>query len=231
MDESMTYFTQVVEKEYFDSFATPDEFIYADIELLKTYAFQNGVTFEECLKSMCRQGDYAAEITRQLSGEQFVIYAFGLDYTGTPLTGLNYREVSTVLVEQSDVTFEIEVSQSDYLEGEGIENPVGVTLDYFSEKGEIEITRALRADTDYVVYAVSVSEECILNSEMVVYEFHTGSVTMSDNQLALEGTNVETRIIDYRITTTNTDPYIVHALEAAPYKGMTQLYVYADPSW
>lgn len=42
-----------------------------------------------------------------------------------------------MLVEQSDVTFEIEVSQSDYLEGEGIENPVGVTLDYFSEKGEI----------------------------------------------------------------------------------------------
>ena len=50
----MTYFTQVVEKEYFDSFGSSDEFIQADIELIKTYASENGMTFEECLQQMLK---------------------------------------------------------------------------------------------------------------------------------------------------------------------------------
>lgn len=51
----MTYFTQVVEKEYFDSFSSSDEFIQADIELIKTYASENGMTFEECLQQMLKK--------------------------------------------------------------------------------------------------------------------------------------------------------------------------------
>ena len=54
VDESMTYFTQVVEKEYFDSFGSSDEFIAADIDLLKLYASENGMTFEECLQQMLK---------------------------------------------------------------------------------------------------------------------------------------------------------------------------------
>lgn len=264
----MTYFTQVVEKEYFDSFGSSDEFIQADIELIKTYASENGMTFEECLQSMCKQGDYSAEVVRQLSGKQFVIYAFGLDYTGKVLTGLTYREVSTVQVEQSDITFEIEVSQDgktttakivpsdseqyyiagivdaneyynmpggyilgyrqstiwdnvDMLEQMQMPDPYSLTLNMVAEKGTCTIDQELTAGTDYVVYAVSISDECIINSEPEILEFRTDDVVKSENVLTLDVVNIETRLIDVKVTTTNGDPYVVNVLEAAPYKGLT----------
>ena len=112
VDESMAYFTQVVEKEYFDSFGSSDEFIAADIDLLKLYASENGMTFEECLQQMLKKGMFSRELVRQRSGKAFVIYAFGMDYAGEVTAGLYSREVSTVEVVQSDITFEIEVHQA-----------------------------------------------------------------------------------------------------------------------
>lgn len=109
----------------------------------------------------------------------------------------------------------------DMLKSQQVEDPYAVALNLVADKGEITISEDLTADADYVVYAVSISDECIINSEPQIYEFHTDEPVMSDNKLTLEVTNVETRIIDFEITTTNDDPYIVYALEAAPYKGMT----------
>ena len=268
VDESMTYFTQVVEKEYFDSFGSSDEFIAADIDLLKLYASENGMTFEECLQQMLKKGMFSRELVRQLSGKQFVIYAFGLDYTGASLTGLNSREVSTVQVEQSDITFEIEVSQDgktttakivpsdseqyyiagivdaneyynmpggyilgymqstiwdnvDMLEQMQMPDPYSLTLNMVAEKGTCTIDQELTAGTDYVAYAVSISDECIINSEPEILEFRTDDVVMSDNVISIEIVNVETRLIDVEVKTTNDDPYVMLALEASPYKGLT----------
>ena len=272
-DTSMTYFSQVVEKEYFDQFGSSEEFINADVELIKTLAAEQGLTFEECLKNVLKKGNYSKNLKYQSSQKQYVIYAFGMDYSGNILTGLDSRAASTVPVEQSDITFDIEVSQEgrntvikivpsdkeqtyiaevvgadffddpfandpgadyifDYRQGMlwqnidmytsmGYPDPYAIVLNGSAVTGDQTITTELSADTDNVVFAVSINEECILNSVPEIVRFHTDDVVMSDNELNLDILNVETRIIDVSVTTTNDDPYVFYALEAAPYKGMS----------
>lgn len=171
--------------------------------------------------------------------------------------------MSTVQVEQSDITFEIEVSQDgktttakivpsdseqyyiagivdaneyynmpggyilgymqstiwdnvDMLEQMQMPDPYSLTLNMVAEKGTCTIDQELTAGTDYVAYAVSISDECIINSEPEILEFRTDDVVMSDNVISIEIVNVETRLIDVEVKTTNDDPYVMLALEAYP---------------
>lgn len=271
-DTAMTYFSQVVEKEYFNQFGSPEEFINADVELIRTLAAEQGLTFEECLKSVLKKGNYSRNLKYQLSQKQYVIYAFGMDYSGNILTGLDSRVASTAPVDQSDITFEINVHQEgrttvvnvvpsdkeqtyitgvvdaarfnkpydnvddadyifdfkqgmlwqdiDYYTSMGYPDPYAFVLRNNAVSGDNTATMELSAAEDYVVYAVSVNEQCILNSEPEIYEFRTDDVVKSDNVLTLEIVNVETRFIDVSVTTTNDDPYVLYAIEAAPYKGL-----------
>lgn len=273
-DTAMTYFSQVVEKEYFDQFGSPEEFINADVELIRTLAAEQGLTFEECLKNVLKKGNYSKNLTYQSFQKQYVIYAFGMDYSGNILTGLDSRAASTAPVEQSDITFDIEVTQegrstvinivpsdkeqtyiaevvdaksfdepfdnkpgADYIfeykqnmlwqyidmyTALGYPDPYATLLGNNAITGDYTITTELSADTDNVVFAVSINEECILNSEPEIVRFHTDDVIMSDNVLTLDIQNVETRFIDASVTTTNDDPYVLLALEAAPYKGLSK---------
>lgn len=54
-DTSMTYWSQVVEKEYFDQFESAKEFINSDVELIKHYAAEQGVGYEEFLKTSLKR--------------------------------------------------------------------------------------------------------------------------------------------------------------------------------
>lgn len=271
-DTSMTYWSQVVEKEYFDQFESAKEFINSDVELIKHYAAEQGVGYEEFLKTSLKKGTYSGKLTWQLPGKEFVVYAFGMDYSGNVLTGLGTRVASTVAIEQSDVKFEIEVSQEgrntvveivpsdkeqyyvaeivdtktfedpianmtdedyiydfkqsliweqiDYFTAMGYPDPYKAYLQLMAKKGDQVITSELTADTDHVVYAISISDECLFNGKPEIQEFHTNDVIFSENVITLDIVNVETRIIDVKVTTTNDDPYVLFALGAASYKNM-----------
>ena len=109
----------------------------------------------------------------------------------------------------------------DMLEQMQMPDPYSLTLNMVAEKGTCTIDQELTAGTDYVAYAVSISDECIINSEPEILEFRTDDVVRSDNVISIEIVNVETRLIDVEVKTTNDDPYVMLALEASPYKGLT----------
>lgn len=79
----------------------------------------------------------------------------------------------------------------------------------------------LHADTDYVLVATSVTLEGYVCSEMTEYEFHTPSVTPSDNQLTLTVSDINVNSVKVSITASNDDQYCMMTLPTADYPGMT----------
>lgn len=99
--------------------------------------------------------------------------------------------------------------QIDYFTAMGYPDPYKAYLQLMAKKGDQVITSELTADTDHVVYAISISDECLFNGKPEIQEFHTNDVIFSENVITLDIVNVETRIIDVKVTTTNDDPYVL----------------------
>lgn len=134
------------------------------------------------------------------------------------------------IVEQGSVTT-LEQTVADY-QLELLE-----TVDYYIDHGmsaedyirsialtgrSVTASEGLKADTRYIGFAVAVDPRTgLLVSEASAREFVTGKVEPSDNVLTLQTIEIGDRSVDFRITTTNDDPYVFGVGEAKNWEGLS----------
>ena len=68
------------------------------------------------------------------------------------------------------------------------------------------------ANTKYIAFACKWNEQCKRLSEVSFKEFEIGSIPASENQLAMEISDVTQSTFYVKITTTNNDPYAIFAI-------------------
>lgn len=88
-------------------------------------------------------------------------------------------------------------------------------------KGTCTKTFSLDPNTDYEVFAFSVTPEGTVNSEVSRKSFTSGSVLMSDNTFEITIDNVESNSCTFSITPSNSDNYSVGVLPKSEFEGKT----------
>lgn len=78
----------------------------------------------------------------------------------------------------------------------------------------------LTAETGHTGCACGVSETGSVNSEVTTKTFTTGAVEASDNKITLTVTSANLDRITARVQTTNTDPYVLLAVEESAMEGL-----------
>lgn len=109
-DKEMTYITMLVEKSYFDEFATPEEYIQDDIQYFQDYADMYQMSLEEYLSGyVLNKGDVPlSEVPDCTPNTDYIVYAYGLSAQAEVLTDFFYEQVRTKAVEKIDMTFELD---------------------------------------------------------------------------------------------------------------------------
>ena len=110
-DKDMTYVVMLVEKSEFDAFE--DEYKYQDndLEWFERKAMEEEKSIEEWLEGFLHKGDFEGDEAGLMPGSAYYLYAYGLTTEGYFTTGVTKKEFSTPEIEQSDVTFRIEVTE------------------------------------------------------------------------------------------------------------------------
>lgn len=90
-----------------------------------------------------------------------------------------------------------------------------------ASKGAKTFTDELDADTEYYGFAVSINKVGIINAVPTVKVFTTGKVAGSTNNIELNIIEAKDRQAEFKITTTNEDPYVFIVDKSASFKGLT----------
>lgn len=265
LDNEMPYVNRIVAKEYFESMGSEENIFADDMEAINEYISYYGMSMEEYLNTYLLKGP-STGITKKrvMPSNEFVVYAYGMDYSGKPLTGIVSKETATASVEMKDVTFDISVdagigeaeitftpSDNDqyYVADITTREEMEMYEDFFHMrqgllretlymyedmgmsdpayvlnslcKGEYSNTFSLKSDTEYIAYAVCVSDDIFFCSEPSQQQFRTDKVAQSDNVITINVTDIETRIANYEINTSNDDPYIFITLESSAFKSLS----------
>lgn len=101
-------------------------------------------------------------------------------------------------------------------------NPAEGFLDEVASQGPVENLVSLTAETEYLVFAVAIDDEALLVSDMSFEKFATGTVPPSDNEITLTISNIDARVADYEIQTTNNDPYVVFIDKAVNWRDVPE---------
>lgn len=266
-DKEMTYIGMVVSKEKFDSFGSDDAYFKDDFDYFKLMAEINGLTLEEYLNGILKQGDAENRVADQLRpGTAYYVYAYGMTADGERLTDIYKTETQTKAVEPVDMDFEIDVkvdcadaevsvvpsdkehpymfdvfTQRDAGSTDGLKEFFQDNLDLLVSiyTAEYELTveevmeqlasvgpdshvfEGLEPKTPYYAIAVAVTPYGTLNSEVTSKEFTTGSATKSDNDITIAFSQITETTVDYKIRTTNSDPYVFGYDLASNWAGYT----------
>lgn len=94
-------------------------------------------------------------------------------------------------------------------------------VDEISSYGEQTYTEEMVRDTDFILFAVAITEQGGLVSDVASLEFRTENVSASDNVITIEITDVAVDNATLVITTTNDDPYAVAINESSAWAGMS----------
>lgn len=94
-------------------------------------------------------------------------------------------------------------------------------IEELSVKGTCSKTFSLEPNTDYEVYAFSVTPEGTVNSEVSRKTFTSGSVLMSDNTFDITVDNIESNSCTFSVTPSNSDDYSVGVLPKSAFEGKT----------
>lgn len=104
--------------------------------------------------------------------------------------------------------------------------PAEMAVAQICYKGAHQLTGSdLEADTEYLAYAIAVSNEGYVMSETAQKEFTTGApepVDPSDNQLTMQVSTLTPNTVEIRITATNQDPYIVYPYLQSELEGLSE---------
>lgn len=110
-DKDQTYLSMLVEKDYFDSYASDEEYFQDDMEYIRQMAESFGVTTEEYLTNTLNRGDLLVKnMTGLLPGTSYYVYAYGLTAQGERTTDIFKVEFETVAVPKIDISFNVETS-------------------------------------------------------------------------------------------------------------------------
>lgn len=98
---------------------------------------------------------------------------------------------------------------------------LGYVMDDTTISGVQTETYSLDPESDYFVAAIPIAETGVVYGYPSVETFRTEAVTMSDNKITLEVSNVGSRSAYVSVTTTNDDPYILSCFDSNYYEGMS----------
>ncbi len=87
--------------------------------------------------------------------------------------------------------------------------------------GKTHFETELTADTEYVLWAVGMNSEALLNTTPVVKYFTTGSALHSENQFTITISNIKAREATVTVETTNDDPYAAIIAPTTRFKGLS----------
>jgi hypothetical protein len=173
-DEAMSYVAMIVEKSAFDAFE--DEYKYQDDDLdwFEIKAMEEGKTLEEWLEGFLHVGPFSGEEKGLMPGETYYLYAYGLTSEGYFTTGVTKKEFSTPDIQQTDLSFEISVSDIGLTKAKvsvqaSQENAVFFMNVFSMEQyeewggGEVAFTNHAQALVDYYVTMGKTPEEMVTN--------------------------------------------------------------------
>ncbi|HIT47243.1 MAG TPA: BACON domain-containing protein [Candidatus Cryptobacteroides merdipullorum] len=107
-DKDLTYVALAVEKEYFDSFASDEEYFQDDLAFFRSEAEAYGLGLSEFLGQSLLKGDTESRSVSELfPGEDYYIYAYGLNASGERLSDIYKTEFSTLAIDKIPMSFEI----------------------------------------------------------------------------------------------------------------------------
>lgn len=120
----------------------------------------------------------------------------------------------------------IEDRVQEYIDGQlAVGELLGQTLEQVLDenlvKGPSSVEADLNATTDYIAYAVAVNDNGMVCSKAATHTFSTKDVAPSDNTFDIEITSVNVDRVEYTVTVSNQDPYIVICDLASKYTGLT----------
>ncbi len=108
-DDQMSYVVMLVEKSEFDDFEDEYKYQDSDLEWFERKAMEEGLTLEDWLAGFLKKGRFEGEESGLMPGENYYLYAYGLDYQGYFTTGVTKVELSTPEIPMTDISFAIEV--------------------------------------------------------------------------------------------------------------------------
>lgn len=108
-DEAMTYVVMLVDKASYDEYENEFKYQDSDLEWFERKAMEEGLTLEGWLAGFLKKGKFEGEESGLMPGENYYLYAYGLDYQGYFTTGVTKVEFSTPEIPMTDVSFTIEV--------------------------------------------------------------------------------------------------------------------------
>lgn len=110
-DKEQTYLSMLVEKDYFDSYASDEEYFQDDLAYIRAMAESFGVSVQEYLSNTLNRGDLLVKnMTGLLPGMAYYVYAYGLTVDGERTTDIYKVEFETVAVPKIDVTFTVDAT-------------------------------------------------------------------------------------------------------------------------
>ena len=110
-NESETYLCAFMTKKYVDSFDSEEEFIEADLEMVKEQAESKGMELSEWLNILLMKGSKTNTVTDLNANTEYYGYVYGCTSDGVPTTGLFKAEFTTQNVEMTDLSFTVDFKQ------------------------------------------------------------------------------------------------------------------------
>ena len=173
-DEQMSYVVMLVEKSEFDAFETEYAYQDNDLEWFQQKAMEEGKDLSDWLEDFLHVGPFEADEKGLMPGLTYYLYAYGLDYEGYFMTGVTKIEFSTPEIQQTDLFFEISVTDIGLTKATvsvqaSKENAVFFMNVFSMEQyeewggGEIAFSNHAQALVDYYVTMGKTPEEMVTN--------------------------------------------------------------------
>lgn len=96
----------------------------------------------------------------------------------------------------------------------------GESIDDITTAGRTEHQWSMQAETEYIVYAFTVTGTGLINSDVHTETVVTNIPAPSENILTLTVSNIGPDYADYRVTATTADPYVFLVEASSKWKGM-----------
>lgn len=107
VNPDMSYLVMVVEKSFRDRFKSEEDMCEAMKAELQTNAEAAGLTLPQFLSKVLMKGNQQLQLTGLNPATEYDVFAVGMGYDGTLLTGMDEKVFKTEELEMLDVTFDI----------------------------------------------------------------------------------------------------------------------------
>lgn len=171
-DKDQTYVSMLVEKNYFDSYQSDEEYFQDDLKYIKEMAESFGVSLEEYLTNTLSRGDLLVKnMTGLLPGTEYYVYAYGMTVSGERTTDIYKEQFATVSVPKIDVTFTINTSLTGPLCDLSVipsDKEQRYVIGMYASDGVSDADAAVKMYQQYILDMIAVYEVMGMSPEEVV---------------------------------------------------------------